>query len=165
MLDELATGWSRVSVDLVCVLGRAISRGFDPEIDYDEYQIAAMRAGLDTHPAVLLFSHRSYIDGAVVPVAMQENRLPPVHVFAGINLSFGAMGPLLRRSGVIFIRRNIADNPALQVRPARIRRLHRREAVQPQLVHRGHPLTHRQDAAAQARTAGVRGRRLSGRPQ
>ena len=107
MLDELATGWSRVSVDLVSVLGRMLSRGFDPEIDYDEYQIAAMRAGLEAHPAVLLFSHRSYIDGAVVPVAMQENRLPPVHVFAGINLSFGLMGPLLRRSGVIFIRRNI----------------------------------------------------------
>lgn len=111
MLDELATGWSRVSVDLVSVLGRALSRGFDPEIDYDEYQVAAMRAGLEAHPAVLLFSHRSYIDGAVVPVAMQENRLPPVHVFAGINLSFGLMGPLLRRSGVIFIRRNIGDDP------------------------------------------------------
>lgn len=111
MLDELATGWSRVSVDLVGVLGRALSRGFDPEIDYDEYQVAAMRAALETHPAVLLFSHRSYIDGAVVPVAMQDNRLPPVHVFAGINLAFGAMGPLLRRSGVIFIRRNIGDNP------------------------------------------------------
>ena len=111
MLDELSTGWSRVSVDLVSVLGRLLSRGFDPEIDYDEYQVAAMRAGLEAHPAVLLFSHRSYIDGAVVPVAMQENRLPPVHVFAGINLSFGAMGPLLRRSGVIFIRRNIGDDP------------------------------------------------------
>ena len=34
-----------------------------------------------------------------------------MHVFAGINLSFGAMGPLLRRSGVIFIRRNIGANP------------------------------------------------------
>jgi glycerol-3-phosphate O-acyltransferase len=111
MLDELATGWSRVSVDLVSVLGRLLSRGFDPEIDYDKYQVATMRAGLEAHPAVLLFSHRSYIDGAVVPVAMQENRLPPVHVFAGINLSFGLMGPLLRRSGVIFIRRNIGDDP------------------------------------------------------
>jgi glycerol-3-phosphate O-acyltransferase len=111
MLDELATGWSRVSVDLVGVLGRALSRGFDPEIDYDEYQIAAMRTALEAHPAVLLFSHRSYIDGAVVPVAMQENRLPPVHVFAGINLSFGVMGPLLRRSGTIFIRRNIGADP------------------------------------------------------
>ncbi|MCV7259916.1 glycerol-3-phosphate 1-O-acyltransferase [Mycobacterium shimoidei] len=110
MLDELATGWSRASVDLVSVLARALSRGFDREIDYDEYQVAAMRTALETHPAVLLFSHRSYIDGAVIPVAMQENRLPPVHVFAGINLSFGLMGPLLRRSGVIFIRRNIAGN-------------------------------------------------------
>jgi glycerol-3-phosphate O-acyltransferase len=110
MLDELATGWSRVSVDLVGVLGRLLSRGFDPEIDYDEYQVAAMRAGLEAHPAVLLFSHRSYIDGAVLPVAMQENRLPPVHVFAGINLSFGLMGPLLRRAGTIFIRRNIGDD-------------------------------------------------------
>ncbi|OBI19405.1 glycerol-3-phosphate acyltransferase [Mycobacterium sp. E2327] len=111
MLDELSTGWSRVSVDLVGVLGRALSRGFDPQIDYDEYQVAAMRTALETHPAVLLFSHRSYIDGAVVPVAMQENRLPPVHVFAGINLSFGVMGPLLRRAGTIFIRRNIGDDP------------------------------------------------------
>jgi glycerol-3-phosphate O-acyltransferase len=111
MLDELATGWSRVSVDLVGVLGRALSRGFDPQIDYDGYQVAAMRTGLEAHPAVLLFSHRSYIDGAVVPVAMQENRLPPVHVFAGINLSFGVMGPLFRRAGTIFIRRNIGDDP------------------------------------------------------
>ncbi|ORX07229.1 glycerol-3-phosphate 1-O-acyltransferase [Mycolicibacillus trivialis] len=111
MLDELSTGWSRVSVDLVGVLGRMVSRGFDPDIDYDEYEVAALRAALEAHPAVLLFSHRSYIDGAVMPVAMQENRLPPVHVFAGINLSFGLMGPLLRRAGVIFIRRNVAGNP------------------------------------------------------
>jgi glycerol-3-phosphate O-acyltransferase len=58
---------------------------------------------------VLLFSHRSYLDGVIVPVAMQENRLPPVHTFAGINLSFGFMGPLMRHSGVIFIRRKLDD--------------------------------------------------------
>lgn len=111
MLDELSTGWSQVSVDLVSVLGRLASRGFDPEFDYDEYQVAAMRAALEAHPAVLLFSHRSYIDGVVVPVAMQDNRLPPVHMFGGINLSFGLMGPLMRRSGMIFIRRNIGNDP------------------------------------------------------
>ena len=111
MLDELATGWSRVSVDLVGVLGRLFSRGFDREIDYDEYQVAALRTALEAHPAVLLFSHRSYIDGAVMPVAMQENRLPPVHVFAGVNLAFGVMGPLMRRAGTIFIRRNIGNDP------------------------------------------------------
>jgi glycerol-3-phosphate O-acyltransferase len=110
MLDELATGWSRVSIDFIYVLGRLLSRGFDPDIDYDEYQVAAMRAALENHPGVLLFSHRSYIDGAVMPVALQENRLPPAHIFGGINLSFGILGALLRRSGVIFIRRTLGDD-------------------------------------------------------
>jgi glycerol-3-phosphate O-acyltransferase len=110
MLDELATGWSRFSVDLIPTLGRAIfSRGFDPNIDYERPEVESMRSSLENHPAVLLFSHRSYLDGAIVPVAMQENRLPPVHTFAGINLSFGAMGPLMRRSGIIFIRRKLDD--------------------------------------------------------
>jgi glycerol-3-phosphate O-acyltransferase len=110
MLDELSTGWSRFSVDLIPTLGRAIfSRGFDPNIDYDRAEIEVMRGALEDHPAVLLFSHRSYLDGVIVPVAMQENRLPPVHTFAGINLSFGFMGPLLRRSGAIFIRRKLDD--------------------------------------------------------
>ena len=40
MLDELATGWSRFSVDLIPNIGRAsFRRGFDPRIDYDSSQI------------------------------------------------------------------------------------------------------------------------------
>ncbi|MCI4675167.1 glycerol-3-phosphate 1-O-acyltransferase [Candidatus Mycolicibacterium alkanivorans] len=110
MLNELATGWSRFSVDLIPNLGRAIfSRGFDPRIDYDPVEIESMRRALEDHPAVLLFSHRSYLDGVIVPVAMQENKLPPTHTFAGINLSFGFLGPLMRRSGVIFLRRKLDD--------------------------------------------------------
>lgn len=110
MLDELSTGWSRFSVDLIPSLGRAIfSRGFDPHIDYDRAEVESMRRNLENHPAVLLFSHRSYLDGVIVPVAMQENRLPPVHTFAGINLSFGLMGPVMRHSGVIFLRRKLDD--------------------------------------------------------
>ncbi|HTY28087.1 MAG TPA: glycerol-3-phosphate 1-O-acyltransferase [Mycobacterium sp.] len=110
MLNELATGWSRFSVDLIPNLGRAIfSRGFDPRIDYAPIEIESMRRSLEDHPAVLLWSHRSYLDGVIVPVAMQENKLPPAHTFAGINLSFGFMGPLMRRSGVIFLRRKLDD--------------------------------------------------------
>ncbi|MEI7915153.1 MAG: glycerol-3-phosphate 1-O-acyltransferase [Mycobacteriaceae bacterium] len=110
MLNELATGWSRFSVDLIPNLGRAIfSRGFDPRIDYDSTQIESMRTALEDHPAVFLWSHRSYLDGVIVPVALQENKLPPAHTFAGINLSFGFMGPLMRRAGVIFLRRRLDD--------------------------------------------------------
>ena len=42
---------------------------------------------------------------------MQEKGLPPAHVFADIGLSFGPMGAILRRAGVIFIRRSADDDP------------------------------------------------------
>jgi glycerol-3-phosphate O-acyltransferase len=112
ILDELATGWSRLSVDLIADLGRlAYRRGFDPDIDYDHDEIESMRAALDTHPAVMLFSHRSNLDSGVLAVALQENRLPRAHLFAGINMAFGLVGPLMRRAGVIYIRRSIGDDP------------------------------------------------------
>jgi glycerol-3-phosphate O-acyltransferase len=110
ILDEMATGWSRVSVDISGALGRLLIRGFDPEVDYDQYEVAAMRTALQSHPAVLLWSHRSNLDSAVLTVALQENGLPRAHVFGGINMAFGFMGPLMRRSGVIFIRRKIGDD-------------------------------------------------------
>ncbi|MCZ8378657.1 glycerol-3-phosphate 1-O-acyltransferase [Mycobacterium sp. CPCC 205372] len=111
MLDEMATGWSRVSIDLIPALSRAIfSRGFDPRIDYDREQVETMRRNLENHPAVMLWSHRSNLDNPVLTVALYENRLPPVSTFGGINMDFPPLGSLLRRSGVIFIRRNIGDN-------------------------------------------------------
>ncbi|MGB3480861.1 MAG: glycerol-3-phosphate 1-O-acyltransferase [Mycobacterium sp.] len=110
ILDELATGWSRFSVDLIPNFSKFIySRGFDPNIDYLPEQVEVMRQALETHPAVMLWSHRSNLDSAVLTVALQENRLPRANLFAGINMSFGPMGPLLRRSGVIFIRRKLDD--------------------------------------------------------
>ncbi|AQA04408.1 glycerol-3-phosphate acyltransferase [Mycobacterium sp. MS1601] len=110
ILDELATGWSRFSVDLIPNFSKFLySRGFDPHIDYDAEQVEVMRHALETHPAVMLWSHRSNLDSAVLTVALQENRLPRVNLFAGINMSFWPMGPLLRRSGVIFIRRKLDD--------------------------------------------------------
>jgi glycerol-3-phosphate O-acyltransferase len=112
ILDELATGWSRFAIDIIPNLGKLIyRRGFDRNLDYDREEIEIMRQNLDRHPAVMLFTHRSNLDGFVLGVAMQENRLPRAHMFGGINMSFFPMGPLLRRSGVIFIRRRIGDDP------------------------------------------------------
>jgi glycerol-3-phosphate O-acyltransferase len=112
ILDELATGWSRFSVDLIPTLSRlSYSRGFDPDLDYDPAQIESMRKRLDRHPAVMLFSHRSNLDSAVLTVAMQENRLPRANLFGGINMAFPGLAPLMRRSGVIYIRRTIGGDP------------------------------------------------------
>ena len=46
-----------------------------------------------------------------MPSAWHELELPPTHTFAGINMAFWPLGPLLKRSGSIFIRRNIKEDP------------------------------------------------------
>jgi glycerol-3-phosphate O-acyltransferase len=112
ILDELAAGWSRRLIDIMPTLGRMIfQRGFDPQIDYDESQVERLRAAMERHPCIFLWSHRSNLDNLVLTAAMQEKGLPPAHVFGGINMAFGPMGAILRRAGVIFIRRSTGDDP------------------------------------------------------
>jgi glycerol-3-phosphate O-acyltransferase len=112
ILDELAAGWSRRLIDVMPTVGRLIfRRGFDPQIDYDESQVERVRAAMERHPGIFLWSHRSNLDTLVLSAAMQELGLPPAHLFAGINMAFGPMGALMRRAGVIFIRRSTSDDP------------------------------------------------------
>jgi glycerol-3-phosphate O-acyltransferase len=112
ILDELAAGWSRRFIDIMPSVGRLIfQRGFDPQIDYDDTQVERLRAAMKRNPCIFLWSHRSNLDNLVLTAAMQEKGLPPAHLFAGINMAFGPMGAILRRAGVIFIRRSIGDDP------------------------------------------------------
>src|SRR5437868_1463954 len=112
ILDELAAGWSRRLIDIMPTVGRLIfQRGFDPQIDYDESQVERLRAAMERYPGIFLWSHRSNLDTLVLAAALQEKGLPPAHLFAGINMAFGPMGALMRRAGVIFIRRSTSDDP------------------------------------------------------
>jgi len=112
ILDELAAGWSRRLIDIMPTVGRLIfQRGFDPQIDYDESQVERLRAAMERYPGIFLWSHRSNLDTLVLAAALQEKGFPPAHLFAGINMAFGPMGPLMRRAGVIFIRRSTSDDP------------------------------------------------------
>jgi len=112
ILDELAAGWSRRLIDVIPTVGRLIfQRGFDPQIDYDAAQVERLRAAMQRYPGILLWSHRSNLDNLVLTAAIAEHHLPPAHVFGGINMAFGPMGAILRRAGVIFIRRSTQDDP------------------------------------------------------
>ena len=63
------------------------------------------------HPLIMLFSHRSYLDIWLLRDAMVGSGLGPVHGLAGANLNFWPMGPVLRRTGALFIRRQTRDDP------------------------------------------------------
>ncbi|MBV8949524.1 MAG: glycerol-3-phosphate 1-O-acyltransferase [Actinobacteria bacterium] len=111
-LDEMVTGYSRFLLDIMARLGQVMKRpAYGDDIDYDPHQIERVRDELHRHAAVILPSHKSNLDGMVVPVVMHENHLPPVHTFAGDNMAFWPIGPVMRRAGRIFIRRDTKSDP------------------------------------------------------
>jgi len=110
-LREMATGYGSFQIDVNAQLGRLLYRqGYEPDIDYDADQVERVRAALADHPGVVLPTHRSNLDAGVMAASFHELGLPRTHTLAGINMAFWPLAPILRRSGVIFIRRNISDN-------------------------------------------------------
>jgi len=70
-----------------------------------------MRKIVRDHPSMLLWTHKTYLDGMVIPKVLYENDFPMPHMFGGANIAFAGMGYMLRRAGGIFIRRSFQDNP------------------------------------------------------
>jgi glycerol-3-phosphate O-acyltransferase len=88
---------------------RWLLRAYDVWVHDDE--LATLR-GLDReHSLIILFSHRSYLDAAVLPVTMSSWGISPAFTFGGANLNFFPMGSLASRTGTIFIRRESRGAP------------------------------------------------------
>lgn len=88
----------------------AYSRAYG-EIDVVPEQIEALRQTMDRYPALILPSHKANLDAPIVDTVLWDNGIPPPTLFAGINMAFWPMGPLLRKSGRIFLRRGIGNQP------------------------------------------------------
>ncbi len=70
-------------------------------------QLEEIYALAQRYPLVFLPSHKSNLDHLVLQYALHENGHPPNHTAGGINMNFFPIGPLVRRSGVFFIRRTL----------------------------------------------------------
>ncbi|NKI16359.1 glycerol-3-phosphate 1-O-acyltransferase [Spongiibacter sp. KMU-166] len=111
-LKELASGFTPLGLDINLILGRILyRRGYVEQLDIDPQQVEKVRAALRGKPGIILPSHRSNMDVGVMSVALHESGLPRTSTLGGINMSFWPMGYIMRRSGVIFIRRDIREDP------------------------------------------------------
>ena len=111
-LREIAATHSPYVIDLVAQLIHLLyTKGYGEVLQYDREQLAGIFSLAQRHPVVFLPSHKSNLDHLVLQYALHENGLPPNHTAGGINMNFFPVGPLIRRSGVFFIRRNFRDNP------------------------------------------------------
>ena len=110
-LHELRSDRSPFVLDLLMRFFRwAYSRAYG-EIDLVPGQVEALGPLLARYPALILPSHKANLDAPIVDTVLWEHGLAPPTLFAGINMSFWPMGPLMRKAGRIFVRRGITGNP------------------------------------------------------
>jgi glycerol-3-phosphate O-acyltransferase len=112
-LHEMVASHSRLAIDSWEQFGRWLSRAYAVEVDEDD---AARISELSRrYPLAFLPSHRSYLDPLVLRTALHRHGFAPNHVLGGLNVSFWPIGPVARRSGVVFIRRSIRDKPVYKL--------------------------------------------------
>ena len=109
-LKEIAATHSPYVIDLTASGIHALYRQGYGELKYDQLEVAEVAELGNTNPIVFLPAHRSNLDRLSLQFMLWENDLPPNHTAGGINLDFFPVGPLLRRTGVFFIRRSFKDN-------------------------------------------------------
>ena len=90
--------------------GFVLGQGYESKFVYNEADVEKMRDWVRNYPSMLLWTHKTYLDGMVVPKLLYDKDFPMPHIFGGANMSFAGLGFLLRRSGGIFIRRSFQDN-------------------------------------------------------
>jgi len=111
-LKEIAATHSPYVIDLTAQLIHLLyTRAYGEALHYDRGELERIYALAQRYPVVFLPSHKSNLDHLVLQYALHENGHPPNHTAGGINMNFFPVGPLVRRSGVFFIRRTFKDNP------------------------------------------------------
>ncbi|HEX4107709.1 MAG TPA: glycerol-3-phosphate 1-O-acyltransferase [Solirubrobacteraceae bacterium] len=108
-LRELATVQSPVVAELFRrLLSPMHNKAWAVEVDVPSLE--RLRALNRECGLVFLPCHRSYVDPLVLGEVLHRHDFPRNHLLGGDNMSFFPVGPLGRRSGVIFIRRNFGDD-------------------------------------------------------
>ena len=112
-LGEMVAVQSQMALDALDHFARFALRAYDIEVDTNALE--SLRDLNRHHALVFLPSHKSYLDPFILRGALGRAGLPCNHVLGGVNVSFWPMGPVLRRSGIVFIRRSIKDDPVYKL--------------------------------------------------
>ena len=109
-LKEIAALPTPYVIDLVNHVTQILINAAHHSVDYSSSDLQKVFESAEGDPIVFLPSHKSNFDHLVFQHVLFENELPPNHTAGGINMNFFLVGPLLRRSGIFFIRREFKDN-------------------------------------------------------
>ncbi|MEZ5502706.1 MAG: glycerol-3-phosphate 1-O-acyltransferase [Halioglobus sp.] len=115
-MDEMVSRPSTFWLDVYAQFNKfCLGLGYEEEIVCDRAAVERMRQLVREYPAMLLWTHKTYLDGMVLPKLLYDNDFPMPHMFGGANLNFPGLGFLLHRAGAIFIRRSFQDNELYKI--------------------------------------------------
>jgi glycerol-3-phosphate O-acyltransferase len=110
-LREMAATQTPFTLEMINALYRAAVRSHhDAAIDVNETQLQRVADTIATRPVIFLISHKSMLDTVALSLVLFDANLPLPLTFGGINLNPPGLGALIRRSGIIFLRRSFQDN-------------------------------------------------------
>lgn len=110
-LREIAASQDAFTIDLVANAIHWLYRQGYGSIHYDRDGFRDVYSLSEQNSLVFLPSHKSNLDHLVLQHVLWVNDAPPNHTAGGINMNFFPVGPIVRRTGVFFIRRSFKDNP------------------------------------------------------
>ncbi|HEY6131682.1 MAG TPA: glycerol-3-phosphate 1-O-acyltransferase [Halioglobus sp.] len=115
-MDEMVSKPSTFWLDVYARFNKfCLGLGYEEDIVCDKAAVETMRQRVRDHPSILLWTHKTYLDGMVLPKLLYDNDFPMPHMFGGANLNFPGLGFLLHRAGAIFIRRSFQDNELYKI--------------------------------------------------
>lgn len=109
-LEELKTGHNPFAIEGMLRFFRAAYEKAYGTVDVDASQLSSLHDVFARYPALILPAHKANVDAPIVNTVLADHGLPLPSLFAGINMSFWPMGPIMRRAGYIFLRRDIREN-------------------------------------------------------
>jgi glycerol-3-phosphate O-acyltransferase len=115
-MEEMVSRPSTFWLDVYARFNKfCLGLGYEDKIVYDQAAVEKMRQLVRDNPSMLLWTHKTYLDGMVVPKVMYDNDFPMPHMFGGANMNFPGLGFLLHRAGAIFIKRSFQDNELYKI--------------------------------------------------
>ena len=104
--DEIAAKYSPGMMSIAVRIIQWMSNSLFEGVSVDIKRLKNIKTMALNGSIIYVPCHRSHIDSLVMLATTYTNHMSPPHIFAGKNLSFWPMGPLLRRIGVFFVRRS-----------------------------------------------------------
>ncbi len=110
-MAELISRPRPVFIDMKARLERyLLSLGYGRRLSVEPSEVERFRHILRNKPTLVLFTHKTYLDGLAATDIAYRNDMPLIHTFGGANMAMPGLSTMMRGAGGIFIRRSFRDN-------------------------------------------------------